>query len=95
MTSARLSGSAYSVYCRFVRTLKKAPWTNCLAVAALMFFSEAPAYAYIDPTVPGLVMQILAPIIIAVSVMWRRIKDTISRLFKFSFRRRNMDDEQK
>jgi hypothetical protein len=41
----------------------------------------AVAYAYVDPNSAGLLYQIFFPLVIAVTVAWRWIKDTVSRLW--------------
>ncbi len=75
--------------------MKPSRWPLAALVGLLVCMTEAPAFAYIDPTVPGLVMQILAPIIIAVSVMWRRIRNVLTRTLDFVLRRNRSDEKGK
>ena len=44
-----------------------------LGVIALALSWESPALAYIDPTTSGTLMQILAPVLIALGVMRQRV----------------------
>jgi hypothetical protein len=37
--------------------------------------AAAPAFAYLDPNSAGVLYQIFFPLIVAVTVAWRRVKD--------------------
>jgi hypothetical protein len=46
----------------------------------LVLFSAGPAHAYLDPNATSAIMQILAPVVIAVGALWGRIKVGLSVL---------------
>jgi hypothetical protein len=55
-----------------------------IAILALSAISApAVAQAYVDPNAAGLLYQIFFPLVIAVTVAWRWIKDAVSRLWFF------------
>jgi hypothetical protein len=51
------------------------------ALGIVAMLAPATALAYLDPNAPGLLYQILFPLVVAVTLAWRRIKDTVSWLW--------------
>jgi hypothetical protein len=51
------------------------------ALGIVATLAPATAFAYLDPNTPGLLYQILFPLVVAVTLAWRRIKDTVSWLW--------------
>lgn len=45
------------------------------ALGLLGIIAATPASAYVDPNTAGLLYQIFFPLIVAITVAWRRIKD--------------------
>lgn len=52
-----------------------------LIAVSVALLTAAPAHAYIDPSTPGFIAQILSPIVIAFGLFWRQIKLRLSVLF--------------
>jgi hypothetical protein len=53
--------------------------TLCLAVSALLAARDA--HAYVDPNSAGLLYQIFFPIVLALTLAWRWIKETCRQLW--------------
>ncbi len=51
----------------------------CATLTLLLVATDA--RAYVDPNAAGLLYQIFFPVIIAVTVAWRWIKETVKQLF--------------
>jgi hypothetical protein len=51
------------------------------ALGVVATLAPATAFAYLDPNTPGLLYQIFFPLVLAVTLAWRRIKDTVSWLW--------------
>lgn len=47
----------------------------------VLLLAPSAAFAYIDPNAPGLIYQLLFPIIVSITMAWRRIKDMVSWLW--------------
>jgi hypothetical protein len=59
----------------------KAAGSRFLAWLVVATLAPATAFAYLDPNTPGILYQIFFPLVIAVTLAWRRIKDTVSWLW--------------
>ena len=59
----------------------KAAGHRLLAWGVVATLAPATAFAYLDPNTPGLLYQIFFPLVVAVTLAWRRIKDTVSWLW--------------
>jgi hypothetical protein len=51
------------------------PMTRIGILGIVALLAPAAAFAYIDPNAPGLLYQLLFPLIVSITIAWRRIKD--------------------
>jgi hypothetical protein len=47
----------------------------------VVLLAPVAAFAYIDPNAPGLLYQLLFPLIVSITIAWRRLKDVASWLW--------------
>jgi hypothetical protein len=62
-----------------MQKLDKAVRIRALGFVAVL--GPATAFAYLDPNAPGLLYQMLFPLVVALTIAWRWIKDTVSWLW--------------
>jgi hypothetical protein len=70
-----------------MQKLDKAVRFGALGFVAVL--APATTFAYLDPNAPGLLYQTFFPLVVAATIAWRWIKDTVSWLLLRIWKRRD------